>query len=385
MKRECDHDDDSSKKKQRVTESENTRVEEDSLALKVPVEIWHEIFEMVYMFKPVFMQVCKHFKDAADSMDISKKPRVNYFSLDGVVITLDFVKYMLNNYLCKDAHDISTLDTKILYRAARYGNLEILYYLSQLLSSHFDNITCNRLMYEGAVRGGHFHVMKSIQEGIGYFPVTFINKNTCKKAAKGGHIDILKFFKEQNLPHDHERDDFDYNPTYAICWNSVVPSTAIKNGHLDIIKWLNTEEDVTFVISLDKIASRHGQVKILDWLAENGHLCNLFGCAHDATEHGHINILEYVKRNGYCPRGHSLCKTACNRGNIKILEWLKENIDHSATATWNSINETYTYDVNEGGCPLGPARDCYKREALKKGRHDIANWLDENYIPKPEV
>ena len=56
--------------------------------------------------------------------------------------------------------------------------------------------------------------------------VRFWNKWTCAYAAKGGHLEVLKWLRDPNLPGG------------PVDWDTMTCACAAKGGQLEVLKWL---------------------------------------------------------------------------------------------------------------------------------------------------
>ena len=71
-----------------------------------------------------------------------------------------------------------------------------------------------------AAKGGHLEILKWAREnGCPW------NENTRKSAAKGGHLEVLKWARENGC-----------------WWNSYMCAYAAKGGHLEVLKWLRAND-----------------------------------------------------------------------------------------------------------------------------------------------
>jgi len=94
--------------------------------------------------------------------------------------------------------------------AARIGDLEELKALRRAENFPWDWRTC-----EYAAKGGHLRVLKWLREnGCPW------DESTCEKAAEGGHLEVLKWARENGCP-----------------WNWLTCAKAAERGHLETLKW----------------------------------------------------------------------------------------------------------------------------------------------------
>ena len=146
---------------------------------------------------------------------------------------------------------------RVLYVAARRGYLEVFEkYWSQgpqeKLSKLWDEYTCRKAAF-----GGHLEVMKWLRaKGCPWGTLT------SRWAAFGGHLEVMKWLRAKDPP----------------CpWDEYVCLHAAGNGHLEVLRWARSqgcpwdEDDVTYA------AAMHGHLKVLKWLIKEG-------CPYDKGE-----------------------------------------------------------------------------------------------------
>ena len=131
------------------------------------------------------------------------------------------------------------------------------------------------------------------------------NESICSKAASNGHLNLLKWARENECLWDH-----------YTCRN------AAMYGHLDLLKWAHEngcpweDDTVTF-------AAWNGHIHILQWLAENGCPWDDYAYMAAATN-GQTDVLEWLRDNGYT-RDIDICKDAAMNGELDILKWAHKN------------------------------------------------------------
>ena len=77
------------------------------------------------------------------------------------------------------------------------------------------------------------------------------DKRICEKATRGGHLDVLKWARDQEEP----------------CpWSEATCSAAAQGGHLDVLKWArDQEEPCPWDEETCSAAARHGHLDVLKW------------------------------------------------------------------------------------------------------------------------
>src|SRR3982751_5585264 len=107
-------------------------------------------------------------------------------------------------------------------------------------------------------------------------PPSLWNAEACENAAYGGHLEVLKWLRENGAP-----------------WNEAVCSSAAKRGHLEVLKWLRGN-DAPWDVGVCSGAAYGGHLEVLKWLRENGASWNESACAEAAGE-GHLEVLKWLR------------------------------------------------------------------------------------------
>ena len=90
----------------------------------------------------------------------------------------------------------------------------------------------------------------------------------CSEAAAGGHLDVLKWLRNEGCP-----------------WDEWTCSAAANVGHLEVLKWLRKENDPPCPWD--------------EWTCSN------------AAEYGHLEVLKWLRNEG-CPWDESTCSAAAS-------------------------------------------------------------------------
>jgi hypothetical protein len=129
------------------------------------------------------------------------------------------------------------------------------------------------------------------------------DENACAHAARGGHIHILKWLRDNNCP-----------------WDRWTCAYAAGGGYLDILKWAH-KNGCEWSEEICSGAAHSGHLEILQWARENGCPWDHWTCV-DAADGGHLNILKWAHANG-CPCDEMACASAFDNGHLEILDWLQ--------------------------------------------------------------
>lgn len=130
-------------------------------------------------------------------------------------------------------------------------------------------------------------------------------KSLCREAVASGRLNILIWLHENKYP-----------------WDELSCIEAAKNNHLGILQYLHENkcpcnERVSFS------AATNGHCDVLKYLIKNWCPCDRSLCLHVAIRNGHLNIVKYLHEIGYRWTG-SECDIATDNGHLEILEYLHE-------------------------------------------------------------
>ena len=286
--------------------AESQTPQEKDKEVKLPTEVWAIIAKKVNKNDVCsFALVSKQLREAQvmAGRKLVTRPVWKYgygYSFDSV--TEDWCAYWSRKFI--EDHTDPKVIKRVLYFAAYQGYLQVFEkYWSQgpqeKLSKLWDETTCRR-----AALGGHLEVMKWLRaKGCPW------DVSTSHAAATGGQLEVLQWMRDQDPP----------------CpWNSDVCYYAALGGHLEVLRWARSQDcdwdkDVTWA------AARNGNLELLRWARSQG--CpwdESVPCA--AAKGGHLEVLKWLIKEG-CPFDKGECREAAMEGGEcarKVLEWLDE-------------------------------------------------------------
>jgi hypothetical protein len=205
-------------------------------------------------------------------------------------------------------------------------------YLSTLKCLRRQGRLCNnRLLCAYAARGGHLEVLKwSRENGCPW------DKWTCEYAAKGGHFEVLKWARENGCP-------WDENTCYL----------AAEGGYLEVLKWAR-DNDCPWDEATCANAAYRGHLEVLKWARENGCPWDENTCAYAASG-GYLEVLKWARDND-CPWDENTCARAVYRGHLEVLKWAHAN-----------------------GCPLSHSTrlDLISMKNRRGFQSEVVQWLEE--------
>ena len=111
-----------------------------------------------------------------------------------------------------------------------------------------------------------------------------INRNACAFAAKNGHLEVLKYFREEaKAP-----------------WDDLTADWAAKMGHLHVLEYLVERKYDQFDVSACWFAAENGHLDCLKYLHETAKAPWNVRAVHVAREKKHFECVQYCLDNN-CP------------------------------------------------------------------------------------
>jgi hypothetical protein len=159
------------------------------------------------------------------------------------------------------------------------------------------------------------------------------SKATVSYAARNGHLEVLQWLMTENCP-----------------WDAKACTIAAKYGNLEVLQWLRTK-NCQWDAKACAYAAQNGHLIVLQWLRANGCDWCPRTCSN-AARSGHLEVLQWARNNGCDWRYEHICNTAAAYGKLEVLQWLVDEKCALSTKTW--------------------------RLADQNGRHEVRNWLEAN-------
>ncbi|KAL6067975.1 Ankyrin repeat domain containing protein [Balamuthia mandrillaris] len=132
------------------------------------------------------------------------------------------------------------------------------------------------LILEGAVKAGHLHVLQEWEMLSGAASRCI---HLCRRAAAGGHLQVLQWLREKKSP-----------------WDEATTAAAAKGGHLEVLKWA-WQNGCPWDEGLLQAAAKNDHLETFVWVLEVGCLptknMNL-----SLSENGN-RVKKWLERNGY--------------------------------------------------------------------------------------
>jgi hypothetical protein len=112
----------------------------------------------------------------------------------------------------------------------------------------------------------------------------------CLFAARGGHLDVLRWARERHCP-----------------WNEATCCYAAEGGHLEVMRWAR-DHDCPWDSRTCAWAAKHGHLVVLRWAREHDCQWDDMTCLY-AARNGHLEVLQWARANG-CPWSKRACVNA---------------------------------------------------------------------------
>lgn len=143
-------------------------------------------------------------------------------------------------------------------------------------------------------------------------PIGKSNILACTTAASGGHLEVLKFLRQEGFP-----------------WSTSVCEMAARNGHLVILRWARSQDPpCPWDDSTCFLAARNGHLEILQWTRSQDPPCpwSTSTCAA-AARCGQLEILQWLRsQDPPCPwDSTNICSLAAWGGHVDVAKWAHEN------------------------------------------------------------
>ncbi len=155
---------------------------------------------------------------------------------------------------------------------------------------------------------------------------------------------------------------------------------AAKHGHLDRLKWLNSQKVLLDIFTCAE-AAKHGDIEILEWLKE-------IKCRFDVNSsiyaacNGRTRVLEWLETNEYPVLKYQMTRYAAICGQLETLRWMVER-------GYSEIAPIYTIEIarkghldvlkylHEIGAPI--CRSACVTAAKENSHHYMVLWLENEY------
>ncbi|CAL6331824.1 unnamed protein product [Bathycoccus prasinos] len=232
-------------------------------------------------------------------------------------------------------------ETYFCWRVALTNKLELLKWAREWKHCKWDSKTMRRAAEQGNLEMVKYCVANECP----------INGWACAEAAGNGHLELLKWIREEK----------------KCRWDEWTINMAAEKGNLEMVKYCVANECPIDAIACAK-AAKNGHLEILKYLHEEVKAPWDSVTASWAAAKGHLHILEYLVERKYDQYSVYACTNAAMDGHLDCLKYLHE----TAKAPWNSQAVRRAHENNQteclqylldNNCPL-PRGWRYERGAL---------------------
>lgn len=287
------------------------------------------------------------------------------------------------------------LEPYLFHIAAQSGNIGMIEWLMDL------GCPMDAQAMIGAIRGDHFDTLKWLDTNG--FPTSkyvldemacFGNKTmlswaiidqewpldavACAGAARGGHLEILKWLRSLGCPWDGfttraaalggHKEVYDWVVEHGCeSWSNDAAHAAMM-GHFDMAKWLVERHECDAQECLIS-AAKHGELDIFEWALSQDDITYQPRIFAMAIESGNRELMDFLYRGGY-GWDESACGVAAKTGRLDILVWLRKN--GCPWDEWTCVNAAkWDHRVVlqwalENGCPYHPVVHACACESVKR-------------------
>ncbi|KAL6051405.1 Ankyrin repeat domain-containing protein [Balamuthia mandrillaris] len=173
-----------------------------------------------------------------------------------------------------------------------------------------------------------------------------MDEKICDTAARNGHWEVVKWAKNNGCPFNGQRVSFYaakignlemlqwslallvQSGERVYCWNQVKVCciAAAAEGHLEILKWLKeNSKDKWDEELLFSNAAENGHLPVLQWLQRNGNLRWNERTFKEAILSGQLEVLKWADEEGYTEWPRDICRLALQSGHWEMFVWTVEN------------------------------------------------------------
>ncbi|GMF28985.1 unnamed protein product [Phytophthora fragariaefolia] len=222
---------------------------------------------------------------------------------------------------------------KMMFDAAAAGYLELV----QWMWEH------NKSGVWSALRGAH----RTHQWGVVKWLVTHCNvgplDDCVEAAAKDGDLLFLRWLRAKGLAHSFtnalpisaasgqlETIKWLYEEAVERKLTTDCITQAAREGHLDVVKWLDARKCPATTAAMDEAASA-GFLEVVQWLHRNRTEGCSMSAMNGAAENGHLDVVKWLhaERNEGC--SVSAMEKAAGNGHLEVVQWLHSHRSEGCT------------------------------------------------------
>jgi len=163
------------------------------------------------------------------------------------------------------------------------------------------------LTCKGAARGGHLALLRWARAQS---PPAPWDSSTCHGAARGGHLGLLQWARAQTPPAP---------------WDASTCSGAASGGHLELLKWARLQSPPAPWGRTCWAAAGGGNLELLKWARAQAPPApwDLDTC-EAAAKGGHLHVLQWARAQAPpAPWDEDTCEAAAKGGHLRVLQWAR--------------------------------------------------------------
>jgi len=227
----------------------------------------------------------------------------------------------LNATDLKFLYEVNTETRKLIKRSSRAGDLKEKFWIEEMSS-----ISTLEVAWEHFPWGTYNdHFEEEMDET--YF---------CMRVAQTNKLELLKWAREEKKCKWHEEtiiaaarqgnlEMVKYCVANECPINEFACARAALNGHLEILKYLREEVKAPWDLRTASWAALNGHLHILEYLVERKFdQYNLFACKY-AAENGHLDCLKYLRETAKAPWNEYAVRQAHKNNQPECVQYLLDN------------------------------------------------------------
>ncbi len=205
--------------------------------------------------------------------------------------------------------------------AARLGRVDIVRWLEAYYGRH---VISDKAAVDAAARGGHVPLLVWLREQE---PPYQYSSNTMAAAARGCHVETLRWLRGHGC---------------NLGWSEAVTYEAASGGHMALLQYATAEGCPWGTDYMCSAAAESGQLQMLQYVLSRGCAWDTGFVCEAAAYSGSLELLKYLKDHG-CPCDlQGVAEAAAEVGALDMLRY--------AVAEGAELNEFLMAVAARGGC-----------------------------------
>lgn len=212
-------------------------------------------------------------------------------------------------------------------KAAEGGRIRMLSWLQGIVPRSFraSEWTCSPYVCAAAALGGHLSILKWLRcdgKKGSKFPPAGWDETVCSNAARGGHLRVLKWL----LHSDRFAWSIDQIQSGPCPWDVDVWTAAAAGNSIEVLRWLHSQPSmvVTYVDQTCSAAVRNGHMEALRWLVEEAGCTPSFCVLRSASQYASLECVKYLLSKFPDLYRSRIYPTVALAGKLDIMKWLWE-------------------------------------------------------------